>query len=362
MWISLPILPKEKEAEKRFLISPRSHLQAESSPELFLGHRSIQREGQRPSFAKARAGFRLTRGAPWAGDGPGGPAPNQGGVGGGGSSAAGLYRTGPASQAAGPRPASWSLRLQPGAWRLGKPPCGSATGNGHCHWGPGDEPASRRPPKSQYPPPIQPVGVSACRDRSPCATSALRPHQQVLLQSHTVGSGCHPNAGRACLFRTGGRGGVTFRSSGRGGDLSWGSSVATKRALRERWPCSHLQRLGQCPCLGRAEAQLLCAFWDVPPLAPPPSRRHSEPRQSVRAGLGGGAPRSCCGRTDAHEESPATRPHSVMGPVGACSGSPILGGPCAPRSHSYPQRDPKTLETAGNAKALGPAASPWTLP
>lgn len=71
MWIFLPILPKEKEAEKRFLISARSHLQAESSPELSLGHRSIQREGQRPSFSKARAGFRLTQGTPWGGDGSG---------------------------------------------------------------------------------------------------------------------------------------------------------------------------------------------------------------------------------------------------------------------------------------------------
>lgn len=86
--------------------------------------------------------------------------------------------------------------------------------------------------------------------------------------------------------------GTTFRSSGWGGDLSWGRAVATKRGVRERWRCSHLQRLGQCPCLGQADAQLPCTFWDIAPPSPLPSRRHSEPRQSVRAGVvgGGGEP------------------------------------------------------------------------
>lgn len=70
-----------------------------------------------------------------------------------------------------------------------------------------------------------------------------------------------------------------------------------------------------------------------------------------------GNPRGHLGCIYADEKSTATGPHPVMGPEGACSGSHTPWWPLATMLTGHPQRDPETLDTAGNAEVLCPAAS-----
>lgn len=126
------------------------------------------------------------------------------------------------------------------------------------------------------------------------ATSALRPSQQVLLQSDAVGRAFTQTQDGVYLFRIPGRGAERACLPGeqrRPGDLPQGLPAATKCGVMDRWPSA---TSSQRPVSPQTGSQILSPSWDIrPPSATSQSaaeRRstlESEPLQNFRADVAG---------------------------------------------------------------------------